>query len=227
MFISVIVPTVNEAENIERLLIQLQQIKSATEIIIVDGGSTDNTVTLALQNNAVVLKSPVKGRAAQMNYGARQAKGDVYYFVHADTLPDIDFYGQIDTAIKSGVELGCYQYKFDSKNILLGFNGYMTRFNSIWAGGGDQTLFVKKEVFEQLSGYREDHIIMEDFDLVQRAKKRRFSFKILPYKILVSARKYEKNSWLRVQFANTVIMLAWKLGASQQWMKNKYRKMLH
>jgi hypothetical protein len=108
----------------------------------------------------------------------------------------------------------------------LKFNAYMTRFNSVWAGGGDQTLFLKKETFTLLRGFKEDFIIMEDFDLIKRAKQLKLHFKILPYKVIVSARKFEKNSWLKVQFANAVIVVAWKLGASQSWMKRKYVKWL-
>jgi hypothetical protein len=161
-----------------------------------------------------------------MNYAASIAAGDILYFVHADVQVHRDYIDHILWAIDSGYDLGCYRYKFNSKKRMLRFNGYMTRFNTVWAGGGDQTLFIKKTVFERLNGFRPDYRIMEDFDLVKRAKKQRLKFIILPYNVLVSARKYDKNSWLRVQVANTIIVMAWRLGASQDWMVNKYKKML-
>jgi rSAM/selenodomain-associated transferase 2 len=226
--ISVIIPTYNEAAHIARLvrlLIENGQDELA-EVIVVDGGSTDDTLALAAGAGAKAVLSAQKGRAAQMNYAASIATGSILYFVHADVQPHTQYIDHIEWAIEKGFDFGCYRYRFASKKTLLRFNGYMTRFNSVWAGGGDQTLFIKKDVFQQLSGFRPGYRIMEDFDLVKRAKKNKFKFIILPYSILVSARKYEKNSWLRVQWANTVIVMAWKRGASQDWMVKKYKKML-
>jgi rSAM/selenodomain-associated transferase 2 len=228
--ISIIIPAYNEEANIVRLQKEFSSIinnRTAIEVIIVDGGSTDNTVTEAKHLTTHVYDSPQKGRAAQMNYGASKAKGTIFYFVHADVslMPGFDEY--IRAAINEGVDFGCFRYDFDSKKKTLKFNAYLTQYNSVWAGGGDQTLFIKKEVFESLQGFRADYIIMEDFDVVKRAKKRGYKFKILPHSIVVSARKYNTNSWVRVHLANITIVIAWKLGASQQWMKRTYKKLLN
>jgi rSAM/selenodomain-associated transferase 2 len=225
MKISVIIPTYNEAAHIGALVQQLKQ-TNVHEIIVSDGGSIDHTLKLAEASGAIAVLSPNKGRAAQMNYAASIATGHIFYFVHADVKPHADYVVHILEAIQAGIDFGCYRYRFDSTKKILRFNGYMTRFNSIWAGGGDQTLFIKKEIFNKLNGFKADYRIMEDFDLVKRAKKAGYRFKILPYSILVSARKYDKNSWLRVQWANTRIILAWKRGASQEWMVRKYKEML-
>jgi rSAM/selenodomain-associated transferase 2 len=229
MLLSVIIPTYNEEASIARTIdsLLLNANRQSIEIILVDCGSTDNTIAIANSLGiAKVVLSPQKGRAAQMNYGASLAKGDVFYFVHADVKVHPNYYEHISNAIATGIDFGCYRYQFDSPQKMLRFNAYMTKYNSIWAGGGDQTLFIKKEVFHSLNGFKADYIIMEDFDLVKRAKKQ-FRFSILPYSILVSARKYDNNSWLRVQLANSIIVVAWKLGASQQWMKKRYKKLLH
>ena len=93
MNLSVIIPTLNEAENIERLVHRLKNCgcSDSHEIIVVDAGSTDSTQELARKAGATAVLSPKKGRAPQMNFGAKQAKGDVLYFVHADSLPPEGF----------------------------------------------------------------------------------------------------------------------------------------
>jgi GT2 family glycosyltransferase len=93
-------------------------------------------------------------------------------------------------------------------------------------GGGDQTLFIKKEVFEALHNFRADYMIMEDLDLVRRAKKSKYNYIVLPYNIIVSARKYVNNSWARVQGTNLFMVIAWKLGVGQGWLKKTYKKLL-
>jgi rSAM/selenodomain-associated transferase 2 len=227
--LSVIIPTYNEQDNIENLLqcfVSSIQ-KNNFEIIVIDGGSTDETSKIVNRIKEVQFYvSPKKGRASQMNYGASKASGEIFYFVHADVVPVQSFYDDILAAIYHKIDFGCYRYKFDSPSKMLKFNAFMTRFNTVWAGGGDQTLFIKKEIFFRLNGFDENLLIMEDFDLVKRAKKRKYFFIILPFNVTVSARKYINNSWLKVQYANTLIVFAWKCGASQSWMVNKYNKIL-
>lgn len=227
MPLSIIIPVYNEAEHIGELVRTILSYgkHQLAEVIVTDGGSTDNTLQLAAAAGARAVLSPEKGRAAQMNYAASIATGDILYFVHADVQVHPGFVQHICTALEKGTDAGCYRYRFDSPKKILRFNSYMTRFNTIWAGGGDQTLFIKKELFNALNGFRGGFRIMEDFDLVKRIKKK-YRFLVLPYEITVSARKYEKNSWLRVQLANTIIVMAWKLGASQNWMVNTYKKLL-
>lgn len=224
--ISIIIPTYNEQEHILKLVHGLGN-HQAIEIIIVDGGSTDGTLQL-LQAipHLIVYNAPIKGRAAQLNYGASKAKHNILYFVHADVLVHDNYYNHITTAMEQGVQLGCYRYTFDSTSKLLKWNGYMTRYNGIWAGGGDQSLFTTKATFNKLNGYNDELLIMEDFDLIQRAKKQNLKLTILPYSITVSARKYVHNSWLRVQLANAVMVVAWRLGAPQHWLVSVYKKML-
>jgi hypothetical protein len=105
-------------------------------------------------------------------------------------------------------------------------NAFFTRLPFIWCRGGDQTLFIRKEDFLKVGKFREDYQIMEDYEFIIRAKKV-LNFKIIPKNVIVSARKYKTNSYLRVQKANFKIMRMFLSGkASQKEMTETYRRML-
>ncbi len=227
MLISVIIPTYNEADNIEKLLKRLTQMTTsiATEIIVVDGGSEDDTVKIAEIFDVSVYKSPRKGRAAQMNFGVKQSKGDILQFVHADTLPPFSNFEDISSAVKNGYSVGCFTYSFDSKHPLLRINSFFTRFDKIWCRGGDQAIFVTRKVFDEVGGYRDDYLIMEDFDFIKKVQSK-YPFKIVKNNCIVSARKYQNNSYLKVQLANLKIFRMYDAGASQELMAETYQKIL-
>lgn len=203
MLLSVIIPTYNEAPTIGRLVADLYRHAPAgtVEVLVVDAHSPDGTADVARQAGATVLLAPKPGRAAQMNHGAQHARGQVLYFVHADVGIHPEFVATIGAAVARGHAAGCYRFRFDSPHPLLRLNSYGTRFKGIMSRGGDQTLFITRALFEQLGGFNERFVIMEDFDIIQRIRQVA-GFYIVPQDVLVSARKYETNSWLRVQLAN-------------------------
>lgn len=227
MKISIIIPTLNEAVNIKRLVeyLLVNGAETISEILVVDAGSTDDTQRLADKSGATVCTAPQKGRAVQMNFGASKAKGELLYFVHADTLPPKDYVQHIQIAIKSGYPIGCFQYRFDSDKWLLKINAWFTRLDRPWCRGGDQSLYISKDNFNMLGGFREDYTIMEDFEFIERARQQ-LKFKIMPAKMIVSARKYDTNSYLRVQVANLIVFNMYRFGASQKRMVNAYRWLL-
>jgi len=206
--ISVIIPTLNEAENLRILLPLLfsNNNKEVIEVIVADADSTDQTRLVSEQLGGKYVLCSLKSRAAQMNAAAKISIGEVLYFVHADTRPLPGFTEDIKSSISNGHLAGCYRYQFDSDNYLLKINSWFTRFNGLFSGGGDQTLFIKKTFFEDLNGFDEAYTIMEDFDLVRRIRVKT-EFRIIPKSIKVSARKYENNSWLRVQLANLAVFI--------------------
>ncbi len=108
MTISIIIPTYNEENNIGKLIRHLNANKdsSVVDLIVIDGGSNDNTLAIANSSGANAVQSPVKGRAAQMNYGCSIAKGDVFYFIHADCIPPKTFVQDIKQAIEKEFDLG-------------------------------------------------------------------------------------------------------------------------
>jgi rSAM/selenodomain-associated transferase 2 len=228
MTISIIIPVYNEAENIGKLVSYLIQHRkeSVAEIIVVDAGSIDDTVLIAKSAGAMTAISPEKGRSAQMNYGASLARGEILYFVHADVLPPASFTGDILKAINDDYDFGRYFMKFDSKKWYLRINEFFTRFDFFVCYGGDQTLFITKQLFEKTGGFKSDMHIMEDFEFTKRARKEG-RYKIFKKGALISARKYDTNSWWRVQMANKKIVGMYKKGASQQEMADMYKKMLN
>lgn len=225
--LSVIIPVVNEYKNLTELLPYLSTILSEqySEVILVDGGSSDGSLEYAQSQNVLLLKTEKASRAMQMNTGAQQAKGVGLYFLHADTRPPLDLEALLLNAIQNQVAAGCFRYVFDSSKKILAFNSWFTRFNGLFAGGGDQSLFIQKDVFEGLGGFDEHFCIMEDFDLVRRLKMRH-KLHIFSQVMKVSARKYEKNSWIKVQYANFLAFYYFKTNRSPEKIKAMYRFIL-
>ncbi|MEI6410531.1 MAG: TIGR04283 family arsenosugar biosynthesis glycosyltransferase [Bacteroidota bacterium] len=228
MRISIVIPVLNEAERIGPLVRYLQSNGGSLvlEILVADAGSTDETVLNATEAGAKIVQCPVRGRAAQMNAGARAAQGEILYFIHADTIPPDTFAFDIQSVIKAGYEMGCYRYVFDINHLMLKINAYFTRFHWIWCQGGDKTFFIRKSVFDQLGGYNEYYSIMEEYDFLLRARKGNLPFYIIPKNAIVSARKYRKNGWLRVQLANLVAFNLFRWGAQPGRVKGVYQWML-
>lgn len=226
--ISIIIPSYNEADSIGKLVayLLLHGKDAIAEIIVSDGGSTDETLVHAQQSGAVALISPQKGRAAQMNYGATKARGDIYYFVHADSYPPKNFAADIIEAVDNAYDFGRYRTKFDSPKMMLKINAWFTRFNWFICYGGDQTLFVTREFFERSGGFKNELLIMEEYEFCQRQIKKG-RYKIFKDPALISARKYEGRSWLKVQLANRKAVQLFKKGASQEEIVSTYKKMLN
>ncbi|MDQ2794728.1 MAG: TIGR04283 family arsenosugar biosynthesis glycosyltransferase [Bacteroidota bacterium] len=226
MTLSVIIPTYKEAANIARLVAELRRYAPQAEVLVVDAHSPDGTADAARQAGATVLLAPKPGRAAQMNHGAAHATGELLYFVHADVSLHPDFVATITQAVADGYPAGCYRFRFDSRHPLLRINSYGTRFKGIMSRGGDQTLFITRTLFGQLGGFDERFVIMEDFEIIQRIR-RVARFFIAPHAVTVSARKYETNSWLRVQLANLTAFSLFFLKASPTKIARTYKAMLN
>jgi rSAM/selenodomain-associated transferase 2 len=221
--ISVIIPVFNEASNLHQLLWFLLNPKSANllEVIVVDGGSTDGSQEIAAQYEVKLIKSPTRSRAVQLNLGSKEARGDIFYFLHADSRPLLNFDKDIIQQVSFGNQVGCYRFEFDSSKRLLKVNSWLTRFNGVFSGGGDQSLFITKVLFDKLGGYDIRYSLMEDFDLVRRIRKETH-FSIIPKSIKVSARKYDSNSWLKIQVVNGLAMVAFYLKVNPEKIKTLY-----
>jgi len=229
MKISIIIPTFNEAENIVRLIQYFQSIPNQNlvqEILVCDGGSKDGTIGLAQKNGAITLKSPQKGRAVQMNFAAKNAKGNVLYFVHADVFPPKSCFSDIIQSLEQGHKYGCFCYDFDSEKKSLKFNALLNKFDWVACGGGDQTLFIGKDTFYELDRFKEEYPIMEDFDFVWRAKKK-YPMHVVKKIATVSARKFKHNSYVRVQLANILVFFLFRVGVSPNYLAKLYKGILN
>lgn len=222
--ISIVIPVFNEEEYIADCLRHLMAYGKGAEIIVVDGGSEDSTVAIA-QDFPVKVFSSEKGRAVQLNLGARKATRDILYFLHADTHPPETFVEDIYSSLLQGHVGGCFKVRYTDGPWLMTLNSYLSKFKMSWSGGGDQSLFMFAHTFEELGGFDDTLQIMEDFDLVDRLQKMG-TFDVVPNEIVASSRKYHENSYVKVQLANVLVFQMYRLGYSQEMLKNTYHRMI-
>jgi rSAM/selenodomain-associated transferase 2 len=172
----------------------------------VDGGSTDATAATAARFPGVrILVSP-RGRARQMNAGARAARGEVLLFLHADTRLPEGALAAVEAAVSEpGVVAGRFDVRFDNARPVFRMIAWFMNRRSRWSGisTGDQAMFVCREVFEAVGGYPEMPL-MEDVELCRRLK-RRGRIAALRLRVTTSARKWEREGAVRT------IVLMWAL----------------
>ena len=226
--ISVIIPIYNEEGTIGRTLQRLKSMPDSnaiSEIIVVDAGSTDGSISEARAHGATAIQSPRKGRAAQMNFGARAAKGSILYFLHADSIPPETFATDIREAVEQGFEAGCFRLRFDKNHWFLKANSWFTRFDLNAFRFGDQSLFVTAIPFDEVGGFCERHVLMEDQEIIGRLKKR-VKFTVLPKEVSTSARKYTANGIFRLQGIFYLIYFMYQLGFSQETLVKTFRSLV-
>jgi rSAM/selenodomain-associated transferase 2 len=226
--ISIIIPTFNESEQIRLTIGNLKlhdKNNQVKEILIVDGGSTDNSIQIASAAGAKTMTAPRRGRAAQMNFAASVATGDVLYFLHADTIPPPGLVEDILSSVENGFVAGCYRLSFDLDHWFLKANCWFTRFDINAVRFGDQSLFVSKAVFKAIGGFREDLYMMEDQEIIGRIK-RQGQFKVMQNAVITSARKYRENGVYRMQLIFFRIWLLYYLGYSQKSLLLLHKKLI-
>ncbi|MTI87260.1 MAG: glycosyltransferase [Balneolaceae bacterium] len=225
--ISIIIPTFNEAGHIEELLSFLNENTQNvdTEIIIVDGGSRDNTVSIARAQGVRLLKAPQQGRAAQMNYGARNARGGILYFLHADTFPPKSFITDIITSLDRGYDCGCFRLMFNSSHPMLRLYSWFTKFDIDYFRFGDQSLFVRKHIFKKTGFFDEQLLVMEDQEMVRKLKGE-VPFIINNKAVVTSARKYKKIGAFKLQFIFTIIVILYYFNVEQKTIAHFYKETL-
>ncbi|NIA31802.1 MAG: glycosyltransferase [Actinobacteria bacterium] len=219
--ISIIIPTLNEAENIQHILKHVSTLDSNLELIVVDGNSSDDTVEKAAPYARVIQSA--KGRAVQMNAGAKVAGGDIFWFLHADCLPHQDSIKAMREALKDPeIVGGAFEYSFDHPSLYFRITEFTSNLKNhfLHTFYGDMGIFVHKSVFEEMGGYAEIPL-MEDMEFCKQLKKRG-KIIILRPRILTSARRWLDEGIARNVFRNWALQIAYSLGASPQTLTRWY-----
>ena len=244
--ISVVIPVLNEIYSIENLLNHLvetqSEMKYVSEIIIVDGGSTDGTqrvietflsgraqsrpdkdnLSTSLEETVLLLDSK-KGRAKQLNKGALEATNEILYFLHADSFPPKNYDKLIFDEVHKGNLAGCFKMKFDNNHWWLRLASWFTHFRWRACRGGDQSQFITKDLFEEIGGYNESFIIYEDNILINELFKRK-QFVVIQEWLITSARLYERIGIWKLQYHFSTIYVKRWFGASADDIYNYYKK---
>lgn len=204
MFISIIIPVLNEEQRVKALLEQLQIYRQqGHEVIVVNGGSDDETVSISKPLADKVITSD-SGRAKQMNKGVAESTNEVLWFLHADTsIPENAIEAIQESIIKC--EWGRFNIKLSGSHILFRIIEKMINVRSCVSGiaTGDQGIFVKRKIFESIDGYS-DIPLMEDVALSKKLKKISHS-KCIKEMLTTSSRRWEKNGIIKT------ILLMWHL----------------
>jgi rSAM/selenodomain-associated transferase 2 len=220
--VSVIIPTLNEAENIGAVIEAVRRAKP-NEVIVVDGGSTDATAELARQAGATVLISP-RGRGAQQRVGAEHARGEALLFLHADTKLPANY---LDVVAKilghADVAGGAFRFKLDEPGVRFRWIERLVdwRCRFFELPYGDQAIFVRADVLKRIGGYPALPI-MEDYELVDRLKKVG-RIEVAQAEAVTSARRWRRLGALNAALTNIECLAAYKLGVSAETIARRRR----
>jgi rSAM/selenodomain-associated transferase 2 len=226
--ISIVIPALNEADRIERAIASTLPSQN-TEVIVVDGGSSDNTRSLAQNMGVKAIDSPA-GRAPQMNLGAQVATGDILLFLHADTCLPPGFDVLVRAALSPNSRsarqtpiAGAFLLKIDanSRNLRWIEWGVAWRSRFLQMPYGDQALFLRADTFHQIGGFPALPI-MEDFELVRRLK-RMGKIAIVSDPATTSARRWLQRGVFATTVINQMVVLGYLLGVDREHLKQLYR----
>ena len=223
--ISIIIPTINEANNLPLLLSDLSVIQKEGEIIIVDCGSEDKTIDVANIYGAKVFKSEERNRGLQLDIGAKNSKGDWLIFLHADTRLTQDWFKKINLVLKGDKNyIYNFTFKINHKKIIYRVLEILVNFRSQYFKQpyGDQGLIIHRTIYFKNNGFRKIPI-MEDIDFLRRLNKKK-DLKQLNLPIFISSRKWERTNIFLQALKNWKFRRRWLKGESTKSIYSEYYK---
>jgi rSAM/selenodomain-associated transferase 2 len=210
--LSVIIPTLGEATTLPSLLAALHD-QGFDDIIVADASTSTATYQVAIAAGARCLPGLKRGRGAQLRAGAAVASGDVLFFLHADSvLPPLAREAIEACLTNTDVVAGSFQLAFDRRHPLLALYASLSHLNWSIATYGDQGLFVRRKVYEEIGGFA-DMALLEDLEIQTRLRPIG-RFVKLPLQIVTSARRFVRRGILAQQMLNVVIVIAYIMGVS-------------
>lgn len=219
--VTVVVPTLNEAERIESVLRNVAQVLPEARRVVVDGGSTDSTSDLARSAGAHVISS-AQGRGVQLAHGAAVADTPWMLFLHADTLlPRSAARVMRDFMERPDARVATFRLAFDRAGWFLRGCGWCTRFDSVFTRFGDQGILIRRSFYEAIGGFM-PWPLFEDVDLLRRAR-RSAPVVSLRAAVTTSARRFERHGHLRQQWLNARLLFAFLTGTSPHELAQRYR----
>ncbi|MBI4547418.1 MAG: TIGR04283 family arsenosugar biosynthesis glycosyltransferase [Ignavibacteriae bacterium] len=220
MKFSVIIPTYQETQHLRQCIRRVRDTDPDVEIIIADGGSTDNTVEIAKDEHVSVCHS-LLGRGLQCNAGAVNASGNILLFLHADTFLPLNAFEVLRSCFDDErVQVGTFRLAFDVSRLLLRFYSFFTRFDSIFTRFGDQCIVVRKSFYETIGGFP-DWPLFEDVRLLHLARERT-TIQSFPAIVTTSARRFLKRGIIRQQLRNGWYIIQYLMGESPERLARKY-----
>lgn len=218
--VSIIIPTLNEERTIGPTLRRVHQQAGPVEVLVADGGSTDDTRSVADEHGATVLETPC-GRAAQMNHGAERSTGRILLFLHADTRLPPSGVSRIRRVLSApGATAGTFRLRFDDPTPLLRLYAWCTRWPWIRLCFGDRGQFVERSVFEAVGGFP-DWPIFEDLELAARLHAHG-GFRFLDSAVTTSARRFRRHGPLRQQLRNLYLWSHYLWGTDPEQVAHLY-----
>lgn len=227
--LSIIIPTLNEAHSIGATLDAMKEVRGRVEVLIVDGGSSDRTLEILKERGARVIESE-RGRGTQMHAGARAARGEVLWFLHADTTPPPDAAERIAEALRDPrVVGGNFRLRFDGSRRAARFLTWLyPQLRKLGLCYGDSGIFVRASVYERVGGFK-PFPIFEDLDLVRRLRRRGHMAHV-PVELLTSSRRFEGRSFALTFARWSALQLLYWLGVPPRKLGRMYapvRKMMN
>lgn len=214
MSIGIVVPVYNEAALLATSLEHLRGVIGREPVVVVDGGSGDGSAEIAGRFFPVE-QAGAPNRGAQMNRGAARLQTDVLLFLHADSQLPAGFQGEVRRALSEpDVAAGCFRLRFDDDHPLLRLYGWLTRLPGRWLHFGDQAIFVRREIFERMGGFRELPLL-EDVEFLRRLGKRG-RFRIAGAEVVTSARRFRRRGLLLQQLRNAALVALFEAGVSAE-----------